>query len=110
MPQIKSRRFVIEGEWTGYTAGQRRVVHRQVYPARRKHLREWAERTYGIQYTDGTFLLLRVRDCEPRERVEPVDRGYGGLIELCAVYDVATVAELAEAQDAIRAEAQRKRA
>jgi len=110
MPQIKSRRFVIEGTWSGYSSGQSRVVHRRGYPAGRKKLRAWAERTYGIQYTAGRLRLLRGRDCEPRERVEPVDRGYGDLIELCAAYDVATVAELAEAKDAIRAEAQRKRA
>lgn len=100
MPQIKSRRFVIEGEWTGYTGGQRRVVHRQVYPASRKHLREWAENAGAIRYTDGTLLLLRVRDCKPRERVEQI-RTYSLLIEDCARLDVNRVDALVAARAAL---------
>ena len=71
-------RFVIEGEWTGYTSAQRRVVHRKVYPSSYKRLREWAARTHGIRYTDGTMLLLSVRDCKPRERVKEI-AGYNSL-------------------------------
>lgn len=98
--QTKSRRFVIEGEWTGYTAGQRRVVHRQVYPVSRKHLREWAESAGAIRYTDGTLLLLRVRDCKPRERVEQI-RAYSLLIEDCARLDVNRIDALVAARAAL---------
>lgn len=88
-----SKRFIIEGEWSGYTSGQRRVVHRQVYPASRKLLRAWVEKTRGIQYTDGTMLYLSVRDAKPRERVKEI-RGYTELIEDCWSRDVTSVAEL----------------
>ena len=98
--QPKPTRFVIEGEWTGYTSGQRLVVHRQVYPASRKHLREWAESAGAIRYTDGTLLLLRVRDCKPRERVEQI-RSYSMLIEDCACYGVNSVDALAAARAAL---------
>ena len=88
-----SGRFVIEGEWSGYSSAQRRVVHRKVYEGSRKKLRAWAESTHAIHYTDGTSLYLRVRDCKPRERVSVID-GYTRLIEDCAHYGVTSVAEL----------------
>ena len=88
-----SKRFIIEGEWTGYTNGQRRIVHRKVYPAHRKMLREWAEKAFGITYGDGTTLYIRVRDCKPYERVKEIN-GYGELIDDCAWADVSSVAEL----------------
>jgi hypothetical protein len=91
--ETKARRFVIEGEWTGYSSSQQRVVHRTVHPASYKRLRTWAEKTYGIRYTDGTLLLLRVRDAKPRERVQ-VMRGYDDLIRDCQFYDVDSVAAL----------------
>lgn len=85
-----SNRFVIEGTWTGYTGNQRRVVHRQVYPSARKKLRAWAESAHSISYTDGTALILAVRDCKPRERVKEV-RGYTSLIEDCYFHGVTSV-------------------
>lgn len=90
---MNATRFVIEGEWSGYTSAQQRVVHRQVYPAGRKRLRAWAERTHAIHYSDGTSLILSVRDCKPRERVKEV-RGYSSLIEDCAYHDVSSVNDL----------------
>ena len=83
-------RFVIEGEWTGYRSSQRRIVHRTVHKGSFKNLRAWAEKTYGISYTDGTMLLLTVRDCKPRERVQQI-HGYDSLIRDCAMYDVNSV-------------------
>ena len=83
-------RFIIEGEWTGYTSAQQKVVHRQVYPAGLKKLRAWAEKTHAIRYTDGTRLLLSVRECKPRERVTEI-RGYTSLIDECARHDVNSV-------------------
>jgi hypothetical protein len=62
-------RYVLEGEWTGYRSSQQRVVHREVISAKR------AERLKGLHailYTDGTKLLIHVRESKPRERVEPV--------------------------------------
>lgn len=68
-------------------------MHRQVYKASRKALRAWAEKTHGIQYTDGTMLYLSVRDCKPREKVAEI-RGYSNLIEDCALKDVCSVEAL----------------
>ena len=47
-------RFIIEGEWSGYRSSQRRIVHRTVHKGSWTKLREWAERTYAVRYTDGT--------------------------------------------------------
>jgi hypothetical protein len=92
---MSSRRYIIEGTWTGYSSHQQRVVHRTVHKAAEKKLRAWAEKTYGVLYTDGTRLLLNVRDCKPRERVEVI-AGYSGLIAECMRHDVASVADLPE--------------
>jgi len=84
-------RFIIEGE------SQRHVVHRTVHPGAFKRLRAWAEKTYGIRYTDGTTLVLTVRDAKPRERVREI-RGYDSLIQDCAHYDLDSVEALAQRQ------------
>jgi hypothetical protein len=96
--------FVIEGTWSGYRAGQDRVVHRSVHKAYFKRLREWAERTYGITYTDGTVLALSVRDRRPRERVKE-ERGYMKLIDDCAHYDVCSVEAVTLARNHARSQA-----
>ncbi len=88
-----SKRFIIEGEWSGYTSAQRRVVHRKVYGSERKMLKAWAEKTYGIRYSDGTMLVLSVRDCKPRERVQQID-GYTSLINDCFYKGVDSVEAL----------------
>lgn len=90
-----STRFLIEGEWSGYHSHQQRVVHRTVHRASEKKLREWAEKTYGIRYTDGTMLYLRVRDCRPRERVIEI-HGYDSLIGKCFAQGVTQVVDLKE--------------
>lgn len=89
----KPKRFIIEGEWSGYGSRQTRVVHRQVYEGSRKKLRSWAESTHAISYSDGTCLRISVRDCKPRERVQEVC-GYTSLIEDCAYHGVSSVAAL----------------
>lgn len=86
-------RFIIEGTWSGYSSHQMRVVHRTVHPASSKKLRAWADKTHAISYTDGTKLILRVRDCTPRERVEQI-KGYASLIDNCAHHDVSSVQAL----------------
>lgn len=73
---MSARRFVLEGEWTGHTASQRRVVHREVVTAKQA---ERLRKLHGIQYTDGTRLLLSVRDAKPREKVAEI-KSYTSLI------------------------------
>lgn len=69
-------RYVLEGEWTGYRSSQQRVVHREVIgPKRAERLRA----LHKIVYTDGTALLISVREAEPRERVKTFD-SYSELI------------------------------
>lgn len=69
-------RYVLEGEWTGYVPRQQRVVHREVVNAKRA---EKLRGLHAIVYTDGTSLLIRVREARPRERVETIN-SYGTLI------------------------------
>lgn len=69
-------RYVVEGTWTGYVSRQSRVVHREVVtPKRADALR----RLHKIIYTDGTALLVDVREAEYREQVKEV-HGYSDLI------------------------------
>lgn len=69
-------RHILEGEWTGYSSSQRRVVHREVVSGKRV---ERLKGLHAIVYTDGTSLLLWVREAKPREKVEVIN-GYGPLI------------------------------
>lgn len=96
-----SARFIIEGEWIGYRSSQDRVVHRTVHQGAYKKLRAWAEKTHAIYYSDGTRLILSVRDCKPRERVKEI-RGYTKLINDCAHYDVNTVDALCALEQAAK--------
>ena len=98
--------YMIEGEWTGYTSNQRRVVHRH-YTHLPKEI-EWVEKTYGIRYTDGTMLLLTATPVSGRKRL-PVINGYGSLIADCRFYDVTSVDRLYEAQEKVKAEYAAKR-
>ncbi len=99
-------RFVIEGTWSGYTSGQSRLVHRSVHRSSWKHLRAWVEATRSITYTDGTALLLSVRDCKPGERVKQQMHGYTQLIYDCSHYDVTSVEELRVAKEKAKGRAQ----
>jgi hypothetical protein len=71
-----STRYVLEATWSGYTASQSRVVHREVITPKRA---EGYMKLRGIRFTDNTFLRVTVRPCEPRERVQEV-RGYRELL------------------------------
>jgi hypothetical protein len=86
-------RWVLEGEWSGYTSSQRRVVHRQAIGSGFSDFRAWCERIHAIRYTDGTTLVLSVRDAEPRERVVEIN-GYGSLIRDCFRHKVSNVDDL----------------
>lgn len=90
---MRAQRFIIEGTWRGYRSSQDRVVHRTVHAGAFKQLRAWAEQTHAIYYTDGTALLLSVRDARPREHVAEI-HGYDKLIADCAHHNVTSVAEL----------------
>lgn len=59
-------RFVLEGTWTGYTSAQSRVCHSEVIAAKRA---ERLRKLHKIVYTDGTSLLINVREAEYREKV-----------------------------------------
>lgn len=82
------KRFILEGEWSGYRSSQQRVVHRVVtyQPEKYEHL-------HSITYTDGTSLFLTLRECKPRERVQEI-HGYDSLISDCLHYGVSLVAQL----------------
>lgn len=71
-----STRYVIEGTWSGYHSGQRRVCHRRVLTKRQA---EAQSKISCIAYTDGTTLSLSVRPATFREKVQEI-RGYDGLI------------------------------
>lgn len=87
-------RFLVEGEWTGYHSGQRRVVHRTVHDrAFDNKFHSWIKDVPAITYTDGTQLLLRVRDLELYERVTEI-RGYDKLLRDCFKHNVTRVMDL----------------
>lgn len=90
-PEPRNPRYVLEGEWTGYVARQRRCVHREII--KNKKLVDWVNSNRAIQYTDGTSLLLTVRMLKPRERVQMIN-GYGSLIRSCFNRNVNSVAAL----------------
>lgn len=73
MPQA----YILEGTWTGYTSAQTRIVHREVIsdPKRIANLKTLHE----IVYTDGTALLLHLREEPQGDPVKKMD-GYGSLI------------------------------
>ncbi len=69
-------RYILEGEWSGYVASQRHIVHREIVSSKRAmRLREMR----GIRYTDGTMLILSLREAKTREQVKEI-HGYDSLI------------------------------
>lgn len=92
-------RYVIEGEWSGYTSGQRRVCHRVV--TSRDALADWVRRNHAIYFTDGTALYLTVRPAAFREKVKEI-HGYDSLISDCMLFDVNSVDAVIKAQKAAK--------
>ena len=91
---MKSVRFILEGEWSGYHSRQRHVVHRTVIS--KKRLDKINEQKLScIRYTDGTSLSLRTFAAKPRERVSEI-HGYDQLIEDCIFQKCSSVDELIE--------------
>ena len=60
-------RYILEGTWTGYVSRQSRVCHREVINAKRA---ERLRPLHKIVFTDGTALLIHVREAQPREKVQ----------------------------------------
>lgn len=69
-------KFVLEGEWSGYTSAQRHIVHREIVDSKRA---DRLRRIHKIPFSDGTWLLLSIRAAAPREKVAEV-LGYRSLI------------------------------
>ncbi len=69
-------RFILEGEWSGYTSSQQRVVHREIINKKRA---ERLRQLHKIVYTDGTSLMISVREAEYREKIQSFN-SYGSLI------------------------------
>lgn len=96
-------RFVLEGTWTGYTSSQSRVCHREVLTEKRadslRHL-------HRIVYTDGTSLLISIREAKPREAIKPIHQ-YNELIRDAERYggSVVKVADICDAAEKKKAEA-----
>jgi hypothetical protein len=86
-------RYILEGTWTGYVSRQSRIVHREIVTkARADKLRHM----HKIVYTDGTALILHVREAQHREKVQIIT-SYGSLIREAEAKggNVVHVAELA---------------
>jgi len=90
-------RYVIEGEWSGYTSSQQRVCHRRV--TEKQYVADWIKETPCIRFTDGTSLYLTVRPCTFREKVKEI-RGYDSLLDDCRYYKCNDVSKLADAKKA----------
>lgn len=84
-------KFLIEGMWTGYTTAPRRIVHLSVHIG--NDLRYWVSNTPSIEFTDGTFLLLRCYDLEDDDEIEELP-SYRSLIMECFHKKVTRVADL----------------
>lgn len=63
------KRYVIEGEWSGYRSGQRAICHRRVFPQKRAE--KFATIT-RVQFTDGTTMTVTIRPAEHREKVKEI--------------------------------------
>lgn len=77
----KRQRWMIEGEWSGYTQAQQHIVHRH-YTTRQAEAVALAK-MYGIRYTDGTQLVLHVSEVTGLRKRLPEINGYYDLIAKC---------------------------
>ena len=82
------KRYILEGEWSGYRSEQRKVYHRTIItnPEKYKNLS-------FIRFSDDTTLDLSIRPCKLRERVQIIN-GYNSLIEECITDGVNAVNDL----------------
>jgi len=69
-------RYVWEGTWGGYHAGQKYVCHRTVV---RTSKPDFYKRIQAIVFTDSTTMTMSLRPAVKRERVSEVD-AYSNLL------------------------------
>jgi len=93
---MKKKRYILEGEWSGYRSSQQRVVHRTIISE--KCAKEINEKLNCIRYTDGTSLYLSTRLCKPREKVDIIN-GYNLLIDKCLLHGVSSVDQLPKSKN-----------
>ena len=75
-------RYVIEGTWRGYRSSQDHVCHREVYKSNRQGggpFIQTLSKMYSIPFSDGTALIVSVREAKPREKVKE-KHGYTSFI------------------------------
>ncbi len=66
-------RYVIEGTWRGYRSSQDHVCHREIYKSNRKGggpFLDVLRKMYSIPFSDGTALIVSVREAKPREKIQ----------------------------------------
>jgi hypothetical protein len=87
-------RFILEGTWTGYTSSQSRVCHREIISKVRA---QKLKSLHKIVFTDGTALLIHIREAIHREHIKSVNLSYGSLIRMAEAKggSVVLVSELA---------------
>ena len=80
----KRQRYVLEGQWSQ----TRRIYHRAVIynPEKYKELST-------IEFDDGTYLKLKIREAKPYERVEVI-HGYDSLINKCLLHKIHRVVDI----------------
>ncbi len=86
----REQTWMIEGEWTGYTNSQAKIVHRE-YTTDETFADSVKAIGRGISYTDGTMLLLKVVDVTSVISREPTKGSYTQLIRDCAREGVRSV-------------------
>lgn len=77
----RRKRYCIEGEWSGYNSGQRRICYRE-YTESPVFAKE-VEDLGCITYTDGTRLHLSVRELAYREKKGKEMSSYRDLVRKC---------------------------
>jgi hypothetical protein len=66
-------RYIIEGTWRGYRSSQDHVCHREIYKTNCKDSVRFIQalrKIHSLSFSDGTALILRVREAKPCEKVE----------------------------------------
>lgn len=66
-------RYIIEGTWRGYRSSQDHVCHREIYKSNRIDGGDFIKTLRGmhsIPFSDGTALIVSVREAKPREKVQ----------------------------------------
>lgn len=71
-------RYVLECNWSGYTASQSRCCHREVITEKRAEM--WKDKDiHAIRFDDNTHMSIHVRPAKYREKVAEI-KGYSQLL------------------------------